>query len=122
MGNHSEHHNEHSNEKKPVAFTVPLIFASVVVLVIVLLVSLGDPSHGCECKESCSKECMDKCETGDHSGCEEGMKHGKEAHGHDAEANEEHVESKDSMATETPYPTATTDTSAKAPAHTEEHH
>src|ERR1043165_2468046 len=43
MGSHHDHNDHHSNEKKPVSFTVPLIFASVVVLIIVLFVSLGDP-------------------------------------------------------------------------------
>ena len=76
-------HSDHStNEKKPVAFTVPFILASVTVLVILLFLSLCDPKAGhgecCE-KEECSKECMEACEKGDHS------KHGKhEAHGHKA--------------------------------------
>ncbi len=64
-------HSEHSsNEKKPVAFTVPFILASVTVVVILLFLSLCDPKaqHGkCECKEDCSKECMEACEKGDHS-------------------------------------------------------
>lgn len=39
----------HSTEQKPVAFTVPLILASVLVLIIVLFLSLCDPKphhHG----------------------------------------------------------------------------
>lgn len=65
-------HSEHSSsEKKPVAFTVPFILASVTVVVILLFLSLCDPKphHAgkCECKENCSKECMEACEGGDHS-------------------------------------------------------
>jgi len=64
-------HSDHSsNEKKPVAFTVPFILASVTVVVILMFLSLCDPkaSHSkCECKEDCSKECMEACEKGDHS-------------------------------------------------------
>jgi hypothetical protein len=64
------HHDEHSqNEKKPVAFTVPFILASVAVVIILLFLSLCDPKphHGkCECKEDCSKECMEACERGEH--------------------------------------------------------
>ena len=76
-------HSEHSsNEKKPVAFTVHFILASVTVVVILMFLSLCDPKahHGkCECKEDCSKECMEACEKGDHS------KHPQhEAHGHKA--------------------------------------
>ena len=64
-------HNDHSsNEKKPVAFTVPFILASVTVLIILMFLSLCDPKAGheacCE-KEECSKECMEACEKGDHS-------------------------------------------------------
>lgn len=75
MANH--HDNNHPQEQKPVSFTVPLILASVVLLIIVLLVSVCDPKHGhnCECEGGCSKECMDKCEKGDHSS--------HDAHGHE---------------------------------------
>jgi hypothetical protein len=69
-----EHHhdNHHPEGNKPVAFTVPLIMASVLLLIIVLLLSVCDPKHGgCECKEDCSKECMEKCEKGDHSSHDE---------------------------------------------------
>lgn len=47
----SAHHDEHHfQEQKPIAFTVPFIFAAAVMLVILLFVSLGDPSphHGHE--------------------------------------------------------------------------
>ena len=38
------HHEEHQlNEQKPVAFTVPLIMASVLILIMVLFLSLCDP-------------------------------------------------------------------------------
>jgi len=115
MANHSDHHDHHSDEKKPVAFTVPLIFASVVVLIIVMLVSLGDPKHGvCECKEPCSKECMEACEKGGKESCEQG--HG-DAHATEAHATEAHAIS-DSASVEAPA--ATTETAA--PAHAENHH
>lgn len=75
-------HSEHSSsEKKPVAFTVPFILASVTVVVILLFLSLCDPKphHSkCECKEDCSKECMEACESGDHSKHGEANMHGKE--------------------------------------------
>ena len=116
MANHHDHHDHHSDEKKPVSFTVPLIFGSVVVLAIVLLVSLGDPKHGgCECKEPCTEECMKKCEEGGHEKTE--------AH-HDAAAAEAHAEVKDSTATDA-HAAAPTDSAAAAkPAaeHTEGHH
>ena len=64
-------HSEHTpKEKKPVAFTVPFILASVTVLIILLFLSLCDPKphHAgkCECKEICSKESMEACERGEH--------------------------------------------------------
>ncbi len=65
-----ENHSNHNTEQKPVAFTVPLILASVTIFIIVLFLSLCNPKHGhagCECKENCSKECMEACEKGDHS-------------------------------------------------------
>jgi hypothetical protein len=41
--------NQHSDEQKPIAFTVPLILASVLILIIVLFLSLCDPKkHGHE--------------------------------------------------------------------------
>ena len=42
------HHDDHHvTEQKPVAFTVPFILASVVILIMVLLLSLCDPKpHG----------------------------------------------------------------------------
>lgn len=65
------HHDNHNTEQKPVAFTVPLILASVTIFIIVMFLSLCNPKHGhhapCECKENCSKECMEACEKGDHS-------------------------------------------------------
>jgi hypothetical protein len=91
MGNHHDHNDHHSNEKKPVAFTVPLIFASVIVLIIVLLVSIGDPEHGCCCeKGECSKECMEKCEkdghpADDHKAAHMDMNAG---HGHEAKTDQ----------------------------------
>ncbi len=65
--NHSN--NDPNTEKKPVAFTVPLILASVFIFIMVLVLSLCNPKHHgeCECKENCSKECMEACEKGDHS-------------------------------------------------------
>ncbi len=65
-----ENHSNHNTEQKPVAFTVPLILASVTIFIIVLFLSLCNPKHGhaaCECKENCSKECMEACEKDDHS-------------------------------------------------------
>jgi len=46
----SSHDDHHTTEQKPVAFTVPLIMASVLVLIIVLFLSLCDPKphHGQE--------------------------------------------------------------------------
>ncbi|MBA3662899.1 MAG: hypothetical protein H0W61_01635 [Bacteroidetes bacterium] len=99
----SDHHNDHPTEQKPVSFTVPLIMASVLVFIIVLLLSVCDPKHGgeCECKEDCSKECMDKCEKGDHTGHDE---HGNEVKGgaasHHEESSEEPNTAKDSTAAE----------------------
>ncbi len=67
----NNHHDNHNTEQKPVAFTVPLILASVTIFIIVMFLSLCNPKHGhhaqCECKENCSKECMEACEKGDHS-------------------------------------------------------
>jgi hypothetical protein len=119
MANHQDHHDHHSDEKKPVSFTVPLIFGSVIVLAIVLLVSLGDPKHGnCECKEPCSEECMEKCEAGDHS----------KAEGHQETAKEAHIASADSIVSET-HATNTIDSIGNAKhsaehteGHTEGHH
>ncbi len=52
----AHHHHEHETEKKPVAFTVPLIFGLFTIFVILLFVSLGDPKHGCcDGKEDCCK-------------------------------------------------------------------
>jgi len=46
MGGH-HHDDHHVTEQKPVAFTVPFILASVVILIMVLLLSLCDPKpHG----------------------------------------------------------------------------
>ena len=82
MSNHHDDH--HSNEQKPVSFTVPFILASVTLIIIFSLVSLGDPCHhGCVCAKDCSKECMEACEKGDHS------KHpAKEGHGEEVKAAE----------------------------------
>lgn len=67
MANHHDHHS--SEEKKPVAFTVPFILATVTLIAMLLLLSLCDPKHHgkCECTENCSTECMEACEKGDHS-------------------------------------------------------
>ncbi len=119
MGSHNDHNDHHSNEKKPVAFTVPLIFASVIVLVIVLFVSIGDPKNGeCCCNEGkCSKECMEQCEAGGHKkeACcdKEGA---KAAHmgGHDAHATEA---VKDSTATSATVADTTAKTEHKEEAH-----
>lgn len=117
MSNHHDHHDHHSDEKKPVAFTVPLIFASAVVVVILLLVSIGDPHHGCECEETCSKECMEACESGNHS------MHDKAGHEmkHE-EANAEHTEAKDTMAVETTKPEVADTAKAAHTEHNEAHH
>lgn len=90
-----EHHhdNHHPEGNKPVSFTVPLIMASALLFIIVLLLSVCDPKHGgCECKEDCSKECMEACEKGDHGNHDE---HGNEikkggAHNDDHSSTEEH--------------------------------
>jgi hypothetical protein len=61
-------HDHSSNEQKPVSFTVPFILGAVTIIIILLLVSLGDPCHEkCECDKDCSKECLEACEKGDHS-------------------------------------------------------
>jgi len=41
----SHHDDHHSSGPKPVAFTMPLILASVLILVIGLFLSLCDPKH-----------------------------------------------------------------------------
>ncbi|MDZ4663803.1 MAG: hypothetical protein SGJ15_02900 [Bacteroidota bacterium] len=125
MGSHNDH-NDHSNEKKPVSFTVPLIFASVIVFVIVLLVSIGDPKHGeCCCEEGkCSKECMDACKSGtcEMACCAKSEEHG--GHHGDAHATEahDHTGSADSATVSTPRHEATDTTSAKAEHKEEAHH
>ncbi len=67
----SAHHEDHHNENKPVSFTVPFLMACSLLIIIIMFLSLCDPSKGhhgdCECKENCSKECMEACEKGDHS-------------------------------------------------------
>ena len=89
MAHHHDDHGHGHNEQKPVSFTVPLILGAVTVLIIVLLVSLGNPSHHgkCECADAaeCSKECMEACEKGDHNMHPAEMKHGE---GHDKHAEE----------------------------------
>ena len=79
-----DNHDHHSEEKKPVAFTVPLILASVFIFIMVLVLSLCNPKHHgeCDCNDNCSKECMEACEKGDHSM-------------HPKEGNEEHSNSKE---------------------------
>jgi hypothetical protein len=104
--NHNEHH---SNENKPISFTVPFILAVVTLVTILMLVSIGDPSHDkCECAENCSKECMEACEKGDHS------KH-PEKEGHEEGVKEEKAEPK----VETSEAATAVDTVTKA---TEAHH
>jgi len=119
MSNHHDDHQHSSDEKKPVAFTVPLIFALSVVFVIVLLVSLGDPKHGCECNETSSKECMEASEKGDHSM--------HDAEGHEVKGNHEAAEAKvqesnDSMSVNTNKPVATESTKKVPAEHSEAHH
>lgn len=138
MAHHHDDHGHGHNEQKPVSFTVPLILGAVTVLIIVLLVSLGNPKHHGECAEGCSKECMEACAKGDHSKhpagmsmeeCHKGMKHG-EGHGECADCKEgkecahhgKHAEeaapteaAKDSAAVETTEHTA-------EPAKEETHH
>src|SRR4051812_34366725 len=41
----SHHDDHHSGSAKPVAFTMPLILASVLIFIIVLFLSLCDPKH-----------------------------------------------------------------------------
>ncbi len=124
MGSHHDH-NDHSNEKKPVSFTVPLIFGSVIVFIIILLVSIGDPSKGdCCCAEGkCSKECMDACKAGT---CEMACCAKDEGHGHHGNANaaegHDHVASSDTAAVSTPRNEATDTTAAKAEHKEEAHH
>jgi hypothetical protein len=116
MGSHHDHNDHNSNEKKPVAFTVPLIFASVIVLVIVLLVGIGDPKHGeCCCKdEKCSKECMEQCEKNGH--------HGGSNAAHMGEMKDHsHEESSDTTAVNTTKPEVV-DTTAAKPEHKEDAH
>ena len=40
-----DHNHNHIDEKKPVAFTVPLILASVFIFIMVLVLSLCNPKH-----------------------------------------------------------------------------
>jgi len=68
----AHHHEEHETEKKPVAFTVPLIFGATIMFIILLFVSLGDPCHGC-----CEDEKADKC-------CKPGTEVKSDTHGHEA--------------------------------------
>ena len=68
----SSSHEEHNTESKPVSFTVPFIMACAFIVIMLMFLSLCDPSkehHGkCkDCTENCSKECMEACEKGDHS-------------------------------------------------------
>ncbi len=46
----SHHDDHHTEEQKPIAFTVPFILASVLILIIVMFLSLCDPKphHGHE--------------------------------------------------------------------------
>lgn len=121
MGNHHDHHDDHSTEKKPVSFTVPLIFASVIVLVIVLLVNLGDSKHECceggDHAQACMKDAHGKCEGKCEGECEG---HG-EGHGdaHHSEATEAHVGSTavDSTATPAPAPADSTHAAPAAEGH-----
>ena len=95
-GSHDTHH---AAEQKPVAFTVPLILASVLILIIGLFLSLCDPKpHGHE--------------AAGHNGHHDGTAT-EATHHHDAAApSEEHhaaaaVETtKDSMSVETSVPEA----------------
>lgn len=69
----ASHDTHHAEEQKPVAFTVPLILASVLILIIVLFLSLCDPKphHHSDAAH------------GDHHATE--AAHGHDAgHGHDA--------------------------------------
>lgn len=97
MGNHHDNHG-HSNEQKPVSFAVPFILATVTLIAILLLVSLGDPKKGChgQCSEKeCSKECMEKCEKDGHHGA--GHEEHAKATEHEVKA-EEHAVVADSAA------------------------
>lgn len=94
-GSHDTHH---STEQKPVAFTVPLILASVLVLIIVLFLSLCDPKPH---------------HHGDAAGHDDAHAVGTEAtHHHDAAAPEHHAAAatvevkKDSVSVETTVPEA----------------
>lgn len=113
MGNHHDNHG-HSNEQKPVSFTVPFILATVTLIAILLLVSIGDPKKGChgQCNEKeCSKECMEKCEKGGHHGAA----HEEHATTNEHEAKtEEHTAVVDSAAT---VHTVPADTVKKAEEH-----
>lgn len=119
MGSHHDHNDHHSNEKKPVSFTVPLIFASVVVLIIVLFVSLGDPKHGkCHCPEGkCTEECMKACEEGGskkEACCEKDGAHAAHMNDHEAHATENAKEEKSA--------TPAADSTAANSEHKEESH
>lgn len=118
MASHSEHHDHHSNEKKPVAFTVPLIFGSVVILAILLLVSLGDPKPGCHGDSAhCEKEGKECCEKPGSEGCEHEKGHGD---AHAATAEEHAAPAVDSAAAHAPA--ADTASKAAPAAHAEGHH
>jgi hypothetical protein len=109
MSSHHDHDN-HSHEAKPVAFRTPLILALVTVLVIFLAVSTCDKKHGCcEDKEKCEASCESK--HGEHTATE--------AHGTEAAAPLEAVETDEHTAVSDT--TVKADTTHTAPAKVEEH-
>jgi hypothetical protein len=100
-GSHDSHH---STEQKPVAFTVPLILASVLVLIIVLFLSLCDPKPH------------------HHEAAGHGDSHATEAsHGHDAASSEHHEAAPAVIVVQSHADTAKTNTTTDA-THEEVHH
>jgi hypothetical protein len=92
----SHNDDQHSNETKPVAFTVPLIMASVLVFIIVMFLSLCDPKQH-------------------HAGADEhGAHNATTATSHDEaistekteEASKMHAVEKDTVSAETTVPSA----------------
>jgi hypothetical protein len=57
MSSHHDHDDQHVSENKPVPFVVPMILGLVTMLVILLFVSLDNPSKCCEGGE-CKKEAV----------------------------------------------------------------
>lgn len=91
----SHHDDHHSSEQKPVSFTVPLILASVLILIIVLFLSLCDPKSHHEVEAGHG-----------HAAPVEAMHHEATEQEINAPAAEEPTAKKDSVSAETTVPVA----------------